>query len=194
MTQYSYFGIFSLLTLGIVGLPIPDEGVLAFAGYLVYKGELPLLPTVAAAFLGSSCGITLSYGLGRTVGIYLIHRWGSVIHISADQINRTHNWFERIGRWSLVFGYFVPGVRHLTALVAGAAKLEVPVFALFAYGGAFIWSVTFITLGYILGEKWAWVSGELQGHLLLGSGIGLGLIAMYLLIRQRKQAKRKADL
>ena len=52
VTEYGYIGIFSLLTLGIIGAPIPDEGLLAFAGYLVYKGQLQLFPTMATAFLG----------------------------------------------------------------------------------------------------------------------------------------------
>ena len=63
VTEYGYIGIFSLLALGIIGTPIPDEGVLAFAGYLVYEGKMQLFSVLAAAFLGSACGITLSYGL-----------------------------------------------------------------------------------------------------------------------------------
>jgi membrane protein DedA with SNARE-associated domain len=35
--HYGYWGIFSSLLLGIVGVPIPDEWLLTFAGYLVYK-------------------------------------------------------------------------------------------------------------------------------------------------------------
>ena len=73
--EYGYIGIFSVLALGIIGAPIPDEGVLAFAGYLVYEGKLRLIPTMAAAFLGSACGITLSYGLGRTVGEILVRKF-----------------------------------------------------------------------------------------------------------------------
>jgi len=53
-----------LLALGIIGTPIPDEGVLAFAGYLVYEGKLQLFPILAAAFLGSACGITLMLWVG----------------------------------------------------------------------------------------------------------------------------------
>jgi membrane protein DedA with SNARE-associated domain len=51
VTHYGYGGIFVLLMLGIVGIPIPDESLLAFAGYLVSKGELQLLPTLAVALL-----------------------------------------------------------------------------------------------------------------------------------------------
>lgn len=33
--HHEYLGIFSLLTLGIVGIPVPNETLLVFAGYLV---------------------------------------------------------------------------------------------------------------------------------------------------------------
>jgi membrane protein DedA with SNARE-associated domain len=75
ITQYGYLAIFSLLVLGIVGLPVPDETLLTFTGYLVYSGHLSLPIAYAAAFCGSACGITLSYALGRWFGLSLIHRY-----------------------------------------------------------------------------------------------------------------------
>jgi len=42
VTEYGYIGVFLLLALGIIRAPIPDEGVLAFAGYLVYEGKMQL--------------------------------------------------------------------------------------------------------------------------------------------------------
>jgi membrane protein DedA with SNARE-associated domain len=154
VVQYSYVGIFSLLMLGIVGLPVPDEFLLTFVGFLVFRNQLHLAPAVLAAFLGAACGISLSYLLGRTVGLYLVERFGGKIGIHQAQIRRVHDWFERIGGWSLTFGYYVPGVRHLTAYVAGTAGYELPRFALFAYSGAAIWAGSFIALGYYLGDGW----------------------------------------
>jgi membrane protein DedA with SNARE-associated domain len=40
IAQYGYLAIFSLLVLGIVGLPVPDETLLTFTGYLVFRGHL----------------------------------------------------------------------------------------------------------------------------------------------------------
>ena len=65
-----------------------------------------------------------------------------------------HEWFEHLGRWVLTIGYFVPGVRHATAVVAGAMELDRTSFAIFAYGGAALWVTTFLSLGYLLGENW----------------------------------------
>jgi len=185
VTQYGYVGIFVLLVLGIVGLPIPDETLLTFGGFLVYRGRLQLVPTVAAAFAGSVCGFTLSYVLGRTFGLYLVHHYGRYVHLTEERLDHAHHWFRRAGRWALAFGYYVPGVRHLTAYVAGASKLEPPIFALFAYSGGFVWCAAYIALGYFLGEKWAQLEAKL-GHLRwIALGIVVVGVAGYFLWRRR---------
>jgi len=154
ITQHGYAGIFSLLVFGIVGLPVPDEWLLTFSGYLVFRRTLMFLPTFAAAFCGSACGITVSYLLGRIFDSYVLVKYGSFVHITPQRLARVHSWFERKGRWTLLVGYFVPGVRHLTGYIAGASELSFTNFALFAYLGAFCWAAAFITLGYVLGEEW----------------------------------------
>src|ERR1051326_5662774 len=133
ISTYGYPAIFVLLVFGIVGLPVPDETLLTFTGYLIYSGHLKLVPAFLAAFGGSACGITISYILGRTFGISLIHRYGKNIHLTEARIQYAHNWFERVGRWGLTFGYFIPGVRHFTAYAAGMSNLEPHIFAVFAY-------------------------------------------------------------
>jgi len=183
--QYGYFGIFSLLVLGIVGLPVPDEWLLTFAGFLIFKQKLHPLPTVLAALLGSTCGITVSYILGRSLGLYLIHKYGPLIHITQERLDWVHDWFARVGTWGLLFGYFIPGVRHLTALVAGTSKLRPLLFAVFAYTGACLWVGTFISVGYFFGEKWNWVLAQVESHLDVSIWIALGLLAIYLFVRYR---------
>jgi len=188
--EYGYIGIFSVLALGIIGAPIPDEGVLAFAGYLVYEGKLLLVPTMAAAFFGSVCGITLSYGLGRAVGIYLISKFGHAVHVTADKVTHVHTWYDRVGKWGLLFGFYLPGVRHLIGFGAGIAKLPVSVFALFAFTGAFIWSVTFVSAGYFLGRQWTLVFGKIRPTLMTSSIVIVSLFLLYIIgqqfLRQRK--------
>jgi membrane protein DedA with SNARE-associated domain len=155
---HGYVGLFSLLVFGIVGLPVPDEWLLTLCGYFVFKDIFHFVPTVMSAFLGSVCGITISYVLGRTLGTFLLVKYGRVFRITHREIDVVHAWFRRIGHWTLTFGYFVPGVRHLTAYVAGATELEIPMFAVSAYFGALVWCLTFISLGYYLGEEWERIS------------------------------------
>lgn len=154
IVQYGYLGLTALLMLGIVGLPIPDETLLVFSGFLIFQGKLRFVPTFVAAYAGAVSGITISYWLGRTLGRSVVERYGRYLHITAERLDRVESWFERIGDWLLAVGYFVPGVRHFTALTAGIAGLPMRRFGLFAYSGAAIWVATFLGLGYVLGNRW----------------------------------------
>jgi membrane protein DedA with SNARE-associated domain len=182
--QYGYAAIFVLLVFGIVGLPVPDETLLTFTGYLVFKGHLSLPLAFAAAFAGSTCGITISFTLGRVFGLVLVRRYGRYLRITEAHIEKAHAWFERVGRWGLTIGYFIPGVRHVTAYAAGMSELEPRHFAMYAYSGGFLWVSTFIGLGYFLGERWQAVLKNVDRYL-LGGSIALGvLIAGYLAWRK----------
>ncbi len=183
--QYGYIGIFCLLMLGIVGVPVPDELIMTCAGYLIFKGYLQPAPTVIAAFLGAVCGISLSYTIGRVVGTSLIDKFGPLVHLTPEKLKSIHGWFERFGKWTLVFGYFLTGFRHLVAIVAGTVKLRVPAFAPFAYTGALIWSVTFISLGYLLGEQWNRMARHAETVALILTILVCAAGAIYLLKRRR---------
>lgn len=177
ITQYGYLAIFLLLVLGIVGLPVPDETLLTFTGYLVYSGHLSLPLAFGTALAGSISGITISFYLGRVLGMKVIHKYGRYLRIKEEHFNRAHAFFEHIGHWALTVGYFIPGVRHLTAYAAGISELETRHFALFAYSGAVLWVSTFIGLGYFLGDRWKKVEGDIHHYLMLGA-IAMGVLVV----------------
>jgi len=187
ITHYGYAGIFVLLALGIVGLPVPDETLLMFVGYLAFHHRLNALGAFVSGFLGAVCGITMSYGLGRASELYLPQRWRKVLRLTPDRIEQAQNWFRRGGEWILVVGYFVPGVRHLTAYAAGASSVEYPVFSIFAYTGALIWSGTFIAVGYFLGEGWNQGAQRFERNLAIVMAIAFVAILVFLWIRKRKK-------
>jgi membrane protein DedA with SNARE-associated domain len=188
---YGYPGVFASLMLGIFGLPVPDETIMTFIGFLISKSYLQLIPAVLAAYAGSVCGVTLSYAVGWFAGLPLIAKYGRYVRVTPEKFERAHQWFERYGKWALFGGYFFPGLRHLTAFSAGAARLEYWVFAPFAYAGGFLWVVSFITLGYFVGEEWHKVMPEVQKYLwvAVGAVVGLGLV-IYLAYQLRSRRER----
>jgi len=176
LSSYGSLALFFLLALGIFGLPVPSETLLLLAGALVDQGDLRLAPTVAAAVLGSSLGITVSYTVGRLVGPPAVHTFGRLVHLSDDALPRLERWFERVGKWTLTFGYYIPGVRHVTAIVAGASRLPLAIFSLFAYSGAAMWSVTFLTVGYEVGARWPEVMQAAHRHIVAAAVVVLVLL------------------
>jgi membrane protein DedA with SNARE-associated domain len=191
VATYGYVAIFSLLVVGIVGLPVPDEFLLASCGFLVFQGHLQLLPTLCSALAGSATGITCSYIIGRTIGWKFLHsRVGKLLHVKDVHITRVHEWFNRIGHWALMIGYFIPGVRHFTAIVAGTSRLEFRSFALYAYGGAVVWVGTFVFIGYHFGKNFETILAAVEHHLTDASLILGVVIVAYLLYRyfRRKRA------
>lgn len=184
VTQYGSVSLFFLMALGIIGLPVPDETLLVFSGYLIFKGTLHPVFTFGMALLGSVTGITVSYFLGRVYGLKLVHKYGKYFHFTEERFQKVHNFFERIGRWSLFFGYYIAGVRHFTAMVAGASALEYPRFAVFAYAGAFTWVFTFLSLGYFLGDQWESASGQIHRYIVTGIIVLAVVVGLYLLARQ----------
>jgi membrane protein DedA with SNARE-associated domain len=182
--QYGAISLFFLMMLGIIGLPVPDETLLVFSGYLIFKGRLNPIFTFVMALLGSMTGITVSYFLGRIYGHKLIHKYGRYFHFTEERFTRVHNWFERVGRWGLFFGYYIAGIRHFTAMMAGASNLEYPVFSVFAYSGACTWVLAFLSLGYFLGDQWTGVSEKVHYYIMTGC-VAIGVIlALYFLARR----------
>ena len=190
VSAYGYFAIFGLLVLGIAGLPVPDETLLVFSGYLISRGRLNPAVALVAAFCGSACGITVSFTIGRTLGLGVVHRYGRWLHLTEARINRVHEWFDHLGHWALVAGYFIPGVRHVTAIVAGTSGLEYRRFAAFAYSGAFLWVSTFLSLGYFFGDRWEEAERAIHRHLVTATLVAAGALVIYLLFRGLRKWKR----
>lgn len=155
LNQYGSLAIFVLLALGILALPVPEESLMVFAGFLMARGDLSVVPTVFAAIGGALCGITMSYLIGLTAGTFLVRKFGRWVGITDVRLERVHLWFERIGKWALFIGYFILGVRHLTGYVAGTVRLEYREFALFAYTGGILWASLFLSIGYFFSAEWA---------------------------------------
>jgi membrane protein DedA with SNARE-associated domain len=150
--QYGYSAIFFLLIGGIVGFPVPDQLLLVISGYLILTKSLSMAPTLVAAVLGTICGITLSYLIGRFSGSYLAKK-----RFAAARLDKARAHFERFGGWAFIFGYFIPGIRNLLGFSAGMMQVKPRFFAPFAYVGAVVSSVTCVGLGYFLGSQASWV-------------------------------------
>ncbi|AAY60332.1 DedA family protein (plasmid) [Bacillus cereus] len=196
IVHYGYFGIIIALVGGIVGLPIPDEFLLTFVGYNVSKGTMSGLFAFLSGVAGAILGITLSYLLGLKLGLPILNKYGPKIYIKEQHIEKTHILFEKYGPFLLMIGYFIPGVRHLTAYFAGMSNLTFWRFCLYAYSGAVIWVSIFIGLGWKLSDKWNFVEYSLHHYGIRILTITAAVIfIVWLYVKNKKTpAKKKESL
>lgn len=153
LAQYGSFALFLLLGMGIFGLPVPEEPLLVLSGFLMHTGDLPIVPSILAAYLGVICGITSSYVLGRIAGYTMIKKYGKWLYAKPQNLDETSG-FTLMSKWILCMGYLIPGVRHFTGLFAGSAAMYFGEFAFFAYTGAAFWIILYLSIGYFGGQYW----------------------------------------
>jgi membrane protein DedA with SNARE-associated domain len=178
--------LFVAQVFGIFGLPIPDELLLTLAGVLIRRGQLAAGPTILSAIAGCIVGITFSYVLGRTIGLATIRH---VFRVHERPLARAQRWFQRFGCWLLAFGYYIPGVRHVTAIAAGSAPLQYSTFGLYAYPGAVLWCATFIGVGYFAGNRWQELLEDVRRHTALvavGATVALMVYGAFARSRRRR--------
>lgn len=179
ITQYGYPGLFFIMAISILGIPIPDEVLLTFIGFLTYSGRLNPILAVLFSALGSSTSITIEYFLGR-----FFHRVVSKLLSKHGRLEKVLYWYQRHGAKLLTAGYFIPGVRHISGYIAGLSKLEYRKFAVFAYLGAVLWTTLFITLGRLLGSRWKIILPIIHRYaLILGAIAVILVLAFYLLYK-----------
>jgi len=178
VSHYGAAALFALLALGVVGIPVPNETLLTLAGALVRKGELSLVPTVVAACAGNVSGVTMSYLFGRFASKTFLHKYFSRGMVTLEK------WFERIGKWALAFGYFIPGVRHFTAIGAGSSEFPFGLFARYAYSGAILWTLLFLGLGYFIGAHLPSSFEDIHYKTLLACLMGGLCVACYEMYRR----------
>jgi membrane protein DedA with SNARE-associated domain len=174
---------------GVIGVPVPDELLLAYVGYLVSKGQLHYFWAVMAGALGSLTGMSVSFFAGYKLGKPFVEKWGRKIHLTSERVDRVEQWFERFGSWTVTLGYFIPGFRHLTAITAGVSRWNYGSFSMYALAGAILWVFFFISTGVYFGEHWSHYLIRFHHWIKWGAPVILLIILVIGIIRFR-QAKK----
>src|SRR5437763_3726518 len=109
--HWGYLGIFVIVVLSNVGLPVPEETILALAGYLVHEGQMRLPLTLAVGILSAVTGDNIGYWIGRRVGRPALERYGARIGITHERMNAIARFVARYGAPGVFAARLVPGGR-----------------------------------------------------------------------------------
>lgn len=205
MTLLGYFGTWALVGLlvvifvesGVLFPILPGDSLLFVAGMLAagtaalaesggevidFKLWQLLVFIPIAAILGGQVG----YWIGRNVGTAMFKP--DARFLKQKYLDEAHLFFEQRGPFAIVIARFVPIVRTLAPLTAGAARMSYPVFALFNIIGAIVWGVGLVLLGYWLG-RFQVIQDLLEPIVLAIVAISVAPI-LYEWLKRRRAAKR----
>lgn len=164
--KIQYPGIFVLMMLEGMLLPIPSEVVMVFGGYLLYENELPpysFAPAFAILLIvgtvGNLVGALLAYLIGDKGGAEFVKLYGKKIGISEKTIDRVNLWFNKYGEVSVFVTRLVPIFRTFISIPAGLGRMKISKFISFTVIGMVIWDTILIYLGYTLGTRWNSILG-----------------------------------
>jgi len=153
VARYGYLFIALFLFIESVGIPIPGETALITAAALAGGGKLSIVGVFFAALLGTVSGGMTGYWIGARGGHAIIGRFGSVLRIDEQRLDRTRLFFERHGASALIVGRFIAVVRSFLGIFAGVAAMPPRRFAAYNAVGGLIWSLAFSTVGYVFGKN-----------------------------------------
>ncbi|NMN99034.1 DedA family protein [Antrihabitans stalactiti] len=157
-TLVSTFGLIGILATVFVesglllGFFLPGDSLLFTAGVLVAQPNsfvplwVLLLTVPLAAILGDQCG----YVIGRAAGPPIFER-PTAKRLGPAQLARAHAYFDKYGPRTVILARFVPVVRTVIPVMAGAADMRYREFTLYNIVGGLAWGTIVPTLGYWLG-------------------------------------------
>jgi membrane protein DedA with SNARE-associated domain len=171
--------------------PSPSEVILPLAGFLTKQGTMSLALVFVTSTLGAYAGALLLYWLGAKLGLERSIRGLSRIPLmDREDFEKAADWFQRNGRSAVFFGRFLPGVRSLISLPAGAEKMNLASFSLFTIAGSGLWNALLIGLGVLLGAQYRLID-EYSKHLNYAVYAALAATVAWLSVRAyRRQGER----
>ena len=136
---------------GLVVTPfLPGDSLLFTVGALAARGSIDIFLITGLLALAAILGDTVNYWIGKLVGQKLIARYPKLFR--PEHLQRTHDFFERYGGKTIIIARFVPIVRTFAPFVAGIGKMTYSRFMAFNVGGALLWIVLLLPLGYFCGN------------------------------------------
>ncbi len=151
--HFTYLGLFVVLVLCGLGLPLPEDVALLAGGYLAHRGIVRYPITLAVALVGVVAGDNSLFFLGRRFGTSLVRYFGIARPDTQLHIERIRDFMNRHGHRAILYARFLAGLRALVYLSAGSFGVPSSRFLLYDLAGAMISVPIVVSLGYLFGGE-----------------------------------------
>ncbi|MGH9475271.1 MAG: DedA family protein [Terriglobales bacterium] len=149
--HYGLASVFVLLLLENLGVPLPGELSLLYAGFhMRLYGGFTMLELILVGVAGSSTGQLLGFALGR----YACGWVRGAFRLTPTRYSHYETYFRHHGAVTILLARFVTGLRIFAGLMAGLGKMRWRTFILYDIGGAFLWVTVIAMVGALLGRHW----------------------------------------
>src|SRR5690349_5175404 len=150
----SYFGVAGVVfaeTGLFFGIFLPGDSLLFTAGFLASQGHLNIFLLCLVCFLAAVVGDSVGYYIGDRMGRRLFTKPQSRVFKPSNLI-KAQAFFDKHGGKAIILGRFMPIVRTMVPMVAGAGTMQYRRFFTYNVVGAFLWGVCIPMAGYFLGS------------------------------------------
>ena len=148
-----FFIIF--LETGFIVFPfLPGDGLIFSAGVIAASTEMSILILMPVLILGAVLGNHFNYSVGKQIGYKIEHSKNKLVQrYLVKSIIKTHNFYQKHGKMSIILGRFFPVIRTYIPFLAGTVNFDFSVFSTYTLVGSAIWVSFFSLSGYFLGEN-----------------------------------------
>lgn len=180
--------LFALVLGESAGLPLPGETALIASGGLAADGQVSLLAVIVVAASAAIIGDMIGYWVGRRGGRKLLLREGRFSGHRRAAVAKADRYFDKYGVVTVFFARFIPGVRVVGALSAGATEMRWRSFAIANALGCITWATTVSSIAYAAGPTGALIL------IAIGFSIaGIGLVIGAINVRRGKLGEEPAE-
>jgi membrane protein DedA with SNARE-associated domain len=177
---YGLLVVAGVIGLEGVGIPVPGETALIIASVIAgSKHELNIVAVILVAAGASIVGRMLGYAIGRNFGYWLLLRYGGYVGITEARIKLGQYLFLRHGGKIIIIAQFIPVLRTLAGILAGANRMPRRYFMLANVVGASAWAAFFGIAAYSLGRQVERLAGSVVFLCGLGALVAIVLAANF---------------
>jgi len=151
--QFPYLGLFVALILGSVGLPLPEDAILMWCGFLISRNTAEPLPALLVVYSGVILSDLLIFSFGRRYGRLIVgHKLFQRI-LSPGKLSALELKFNRHGALLIFIGRHIFWLRAKIFLTAGIMKMSPRKFLMADAMSALVFVSVMVTAGNI-GTGW----------------------------------------
>jgi membrane protein DedA with SNARE-associated domain len=156
--HFIYAGLFLILLIAGLGLPIPEELTLLTGGFFVHLGIARFYPILTVAFVGVLIGDLIIYSIGRKWGHGIITHQHLHKVFTEKRLQRVRQFFCDHGNKTIFIARFLSGFRVATFLAAGTMGVKPGQFLFLDILAALIMVPLLVGLGYYFGASIGWIT------------------------------------